>query len=87
MLTDYTAKVTVLIPEHHVTWVQLSETVSQSDNYLVLRLDHPNYSSIFALLVASGANKLDIDIGLSAADPEGVHPAGGITWVSLTFPQ
>lgn len=87
MANDYEGGIVrLLYPDAQGAYVRLSVPVTQPNNYLVLRLEHPNYASIFSLLMASGANKLPINIRLDDADPDGNLPTGGIVYVTFPFP-
>jgi hypothetical protein len=56
---------------------------------IILDLDHPNYSAIFSLLMASGVNKLKIEVSLSE-DAKGVSGASlppdcRVDWVNVVL--
>jgi len=81
-------KVKRLYCEGASTQVTLADVASGAEvntgtdhNYLHLRLDHANYSSIFSLLVTSGANKLPISIRMADED------AARISYVFFDFPS
>jgi hypothetical protein len=56
------------------------------DRYVTLNLDNPNYSSIFALLMAAGANGLRLSVRLAPSDPAKPEVRNTIVDVNFAFP-
>ena len=79
----YTGKVITLDADNSGAFVQLAPATDAKDNWLQLPLAHPNYSTIYALLMASASNKLPIRVTIDATSQATYPP---ITGTLFSFP-
>ena len=75
MVTSFKGKVDRIYPDPSCTRISLKDVSAGTavktgtpDNYLKLYIEHPNYASVFSLLMASAVNKLPIVIWINADD-------------------
>lgn len=85
-MANYTGVVTRIVPGREITQIMLTSPegleVAAPNNYLFLYLDHPNYASIFSLLMASAVNRLPITIRVSDDDTDNPDTIGDLSRIN-----
>ena len=89
-MASYEGVVTDINPTRTWTYITLDPQVAHPvEDSIILELDHPNYSAIFSLLMASGVNKLKIEVSLSDqaknVSGDALPPDCRIDWASLVL--
>ena len=80
----YYGVVTRLYPDRVQCNVGMNDFAQLPTRYIRLLLTHPNYASIFSLLMTSGVNKLNILIEMNTEDPTVTDV---IDYVAFDFPK
>jgi hypothetical protein len=59
---------------------------SHGERYFGLKLDHPNYNAIYALLVAAAVNRYTIRLRLESFEPPD-PPSSTVEYIVVDWPQ